>query len=189
MVSIGGLGSLRGPFVAALLIGVADTACKYWIPEFGAFFIYFATIAVLLVAPRGAVREGSMKLRPADMPPIHASGRSSGCPGWSRSLCYFAAPTYLPLGSYVLTMILFALSLDLILGYGGIVTLGHSAYFGTGAYVAGILAARLTGEPLMWPPRGNGCRRAARSADGDRHPAHARPRAAHAHARHCVPLL
>jgi branched-chain amino acid transport system permease protein len=63
-------------------------------------------------------------------------------------LCYFAAPTYLPLGSYVLTMILFALSLDLILGYGGIVTLGHSAYFGTGAYVAGILAARLTNEPL-----------------------------------------
>ena len=34
-------------------------------------------------------------------------------------------------------MILFALSLDLILGYGGIVTLGHSAYFGFGAYVAG----------------------------------------------------
>jgi len=64
-------------------------------------------------------------------------------------LCYFFAPSYLPLGSYVLTMIIFALSLDLILGYGGIVTLGHSAYFGTGAYVAGILAARLTGEPLV----------------------------------------
>ena len=64
-------------------------------------------------------------------------------------LCYFVAPTYLPLGSYVLTLILFALSLDLILGYGGIVTLGHSAYFGTGAYVAGIFAARVTGEPLL----------------------------------------
>ena len=64
-------------------------------------------------------------------------------------LCYFVAPSYLPLGSYVLTMIIFALSLDLILGYGGIITLGHSAYFGTGAYAAGILAARLTGEPLV----------------------------------------
>lgn len=63
-------------------------------------------------------------------------------------LCYFIAPTYLPLGSYVLTMIIFALSLDLILGYGGIVTLGHAAYFGTGAYVAGILAARVVSEPL-----------------------------------------
>ena len=64
-------------------------------------------------------------------------------------LCFFVAPTYLPLGSYVLTMIIFALSLDLILGYGGIITLGHSAYFGTGAYVAGIFALRVTGEPLL----------------------------------------
>jgi branched-chain amino acid transport system permease protein len=53
VVSIGGLGSLRGPFVAALLIGLADTACKYWIPEFGAFFIYFATIAALSWRPEG----------------------------------------------------------------------------------------------------------------------------------------
>ncbi len=64
-------------------------------------------------------------------------------------LCFFVAPTYLPLGSYVLTMIIFALSLDLILGYGGIITLGHSAYFGMGAYAAGIFAVRLTGEPLL----------------------------------------
>jgi branched-chain amino acid transport system permease protein len=53
VVAVGGLGSLRGPFVAALLIGVADTACKYWVPEFGAFFIFFATTAVLLWRPEG----------------------------------------------------------------------------------------------------------------------------------------
>ena len=53
VVAIGGLGSLRGPFVAALLIGVADTACKYWIPEFGAFLVYAATIAMLLWRPMG----------------------------------------------------------------------------------------------------------------------------------------
>jgi len=53
VVAVGGLGSLRGPFVAALLIGVADTACKYWIPEFGAFLIYAATIALLLWRPMG----------------------------------------------------------------------------------------------------------------------------------------
>ena len=45
-------------------------------------------------------------------------------------------------------MILFALSLDLVLGYAGIVTLGHSAFFGVGAYAAGIYAARVSGEPL-----------------------------------------
>jgi branched-chain amino acid transport system permease protein len=53
VVSIGGLGSLRGPFAAALLIGVTDTACKYWLPQFGAFFIYVATIGLLLWRPAG----------------------------------------------------------------------------------------------------------------------------------------
>ena len=53
VVSVGGLGSLRGPFVAALLIGVTDTACKYWLPQFGAFFIYAATIGLLLWRPAG----------------------------------------------------------------------------------------------------------------------------------------
>lgn len=62
--------------------------------------------------------------------------------------CYFTAPSYLPLGSFILIMILFALSLDLILGYAGIVTLGHAAYFGLGAYVSGILAVRFTASPL-----------------------------------------
>ena len=53
VVAVGGLGSLRGPFIAALLIGVADTACKYWVPELGAFLIYTATMAILLWRPMG----------------------------------------------------------------------------------------------------------------------------------------
>jgi len=53
VVAVGGLGSLRGPFIAALLIGIADTACKYWIPEFGAFLVYVATVGVLLWRPQG----------------------------------------------------------------------------------------------------------------------------------------
>ena len=53
VVSVGGLGNLRGPFVAALLIGITDTACKYWVPQFGAFFIYVATIGLLLWRPAG----------------------------------------------------------------------------------------------------------------------------------------
>ena len=69
---------------------------------------------------------------------------------WTESLpwvaaiaAFFLLPEYLSLGARVLTYILFALSLDLILGYAGIVTLGHAAFFGTGAYVTGILAAKL----------------------------------------------
>jgi branched-chain amino acid transport system permease protein len=61
---------------------------------------------------------------------------------------YFLFPTYLPLGAQILATTLFALSVDLILGYAGIVTLGHAASFGVGAYTAGILAVRGWGEPV-----------------------------------------
>jgi branched-chain amino acid transport system permease protein len=55
---------------------------------------------------------------------------------------FFALPEYLALGARILIYILFALSLDLILGYAGIITLGHSAFFGLGAYVAGCMSAK-----------------------------------------------
>ncbi|HZS67289.1 MAG TPA: branched-chain amino acid ABC transporter permease [Burkholderiales bacterium] len=55
---------------------------------------------------------------------------------------FFVLPEYLSLGARILTYILWALSLDLILGYAGIITLGHSAFFGLGAYTAGILGAK-----------------------------------------------
>jgi len=53
---------------------------------------------------------------------------------------YFAFPRYLGFGTDLLISILFALSLDLALGYAGIVTLGHAAFFGAGAYTVGMLA-------------------------------------------------
>ena len=76
---------------------------------------------------------------------------------WSEWLPWVAAgafflllPEYLSLGARILIFILFALSLDLILGYAGIVTLGHSAFFGLGAYTAGILSAKLgIHEPFL----------------------------------------
>ena len=60
----------------------------------------------------------------------------------------FLFPGHLVLGSQVLITALFALSLDLILGYAGIVSLGHAAMFGAGAYTAGLLARHGWGEPL-----------------------------------------
>jgi branched-chain amino acid transport system permease protein len=55
---------------------------------------------------------------------------------------FFAFPNHLVLGSQVLIVGLMALSLDLILGYAGIVSLGQAAFFGFGAYAAGLLATR-----------------------------------------------
>lgn len=62
---------------------------------------------------------------------------------------YFVFPDYLALGAQVLATILFGLSLDLVLGYAGIVTLGHAAFYGMGAYTAGYLAAHGMGAPVV----------------------------------------
>jgi branched-chain amino acid transport system permease protein len=53
VVAVGGLGSVRGAFVAALILGVIDNAGKYLWPEGGAFFIYAVTVALLLAKPAG----------------------------------------------------------------------------------------------------------------------------------------
>jgi branched-chain amino acid transport system permease protein len=63
-------------------------------------------------------------------------------------VCFFAFPTYRVLGSQILITGLFAVSLDLIMGYAGIVSLGHAAFFGIGAYTAGLLAVHGWHEPI-----------------------------------------
>jgi len=69
---------------------------------------------------------------------------------WALALLvYVVAGGYLSLGTHALIMILFALSLDLALGQAGIITLGHAAFFGFGAYAAGIFATHLSNDPLL----------------------------------------
>jgi branched-chain amino acid transport system permease protein len=68
---------------------------------------------------------------------------------WLCTLLPFVlAPDYLSLASQIAITALFALSLDLILGYAGIVSLGHAAFFGAGAYTAGLIAKHYWTEPL-----------------------------------------
>jgi branched-chain amino acid transport system permease protein len=68
---------------------------------------------------------------------------------WAATLLPFVlAPSYLSLASQIAITALFALSLDLILGYAGIVSLGHAAFFGVGAYTAGLVAKHYLAEPL-----------------------------------------
>jgi branched-chain amino acid transport system permease protein len=63
-------------------------------------------------------------------------------------LPFVVTPNYLSLASQIAITALFALSLDLILGYAGIVSLGHAAFFGVGAYTAGLLSKHYWGEPV-----------------------------------------
>jgi branched-chain amino acid transport system permease protein len=59
VVAVGGLGSLKGSFYAALMLGVVDTFGRYFIPAAGAFIIYFAVVALLLWRPRGVFARGT----------------------------------------------------------------------------------------------------------------------------------
>ena len=62
VVSVGGTTTLTGPLLAALLLGVADVAGKYYIPKLGAFVVYTLMIVILLVRPQGLfARAGSGK--------------------------------------------------------------------------------------------------------------------------------
>ena len=69
---------------------------------------------------------------------------------WLATLLPFVlAPDYLVLASQIAVSALFALSLDLILGYAGIVSLGHAAFFGFGAYSAALFAKDVMPDPLV----------------------------------------
>ena len=59
VVTVGGTSSITGPFVAALLLGIADVAGKYYVPQLGAFIIYAVMVLVLIFRPHGLfAREG-----------------------------------------------------------------------------------------------------------------------------------
>ena len=53
VVAVGGLGNIKGPFVAALAIGLSDTACRYFLPEAGSIFVFAFVFVVLIWRPNG----------------------------------------------------------------------------------------------------------------------------------------
>ncbi|MCC6947412.1 MAG: branched-chain amino acid ABC transporter permease [Bradyrhizobiaceae bacterium] len=56
VVAVGGLGDIKAPFLAAILIGLADTACRYFLPEVGAIFIFAFVFVVLIWLPAGIMQ-------------------------------------------------------------------------------------------------------------------------------------
>ena len=81
----------------------------------------------------------------------HARWRASEVAFWILAFsCAFLFPSRYLIMTDILRLALFALSLDLILGYAGIVSLGHAAFFGVGAYCAGLLALHgIITEPVI----------------------------------------
>ncbi|GAA5233279.1 branched-chain amino acid ABC transporter permease [Verticiella sediminum] len=84
--------------------------------------------------------------------------------GWELALWVLAPlvvtllfPGYFVLASQIAAVGLFALSLDLLIGYAGLLSLGHAAFFGVGAYTAGILSVQGWGEPITGLLAGGVC--------------------------------
>ncbi len=149
IVAVGGHGSLKGSFYAALLLGIVDTFGRYYVPALGAFTIYLVVVVLLLWRPVWRVRAGSCVMDDAmhmrattvrDAFSRHKLSWLDALPWVAVLVAYVVFPTYLPLGTQVMIAIIFALALDLALGYGGVASLGHAAFFGIGAYAAGLWA-------------------------------------------------
>jgi branched-chain amino acid transport system permease protein len=159
VVAVGGTTTITGPLAASLLLGIADVAGKYYVPKLGAFIIYCLMIAILYVRPQGLfARAGSAA--PSSPPASFGGGlgsplRIAACwRGYEIAVWVVAVlalvlfPRQAALWNEIAILALFAVSLDLILGYGGIVSLGHAAFFGAGCYAAALVGKHFFHDPV-----------------------------------------
>lgn len=89
-----------------------------------------------------------VRVLPAGALPYHRITPMDVLPWVVALAAFFMFDTYLSLGAQILLMVVFGLSLDLALGFAGINTLGHAAFFGVGAYTAGWYSLHVSPEPL-----------------------------------------
>ena len=118
VVAVGGTSSITGPLLAALLLGIADVAGKYYIPKLGAFIVYSLMIAILIWRPQGLfVRTGRHEVMQSAerMPcsPLAAGVPGSRCCGWPRSPRRCCCRAHALIVNEIAIVALFAVSLDL----------------------------------------------------------------------------
>lgn len=165
VVVIGGLGSIPGAFVAALLIGEINAFGVLWFPKLSLVLVFLVMAAVLTLRPYGLLGRPEAPQRSSafalETPLRHAGARERTA--WLiTAACLVIAPVFC--GDYQLVLLiecvifgLFALSLAFIMHLGGLVSFGHAAYFGLGAYaVAWVMTqggmgaiAALVAAPLL----------------------------------------
>ena len=141
---VGGLGSLGGAFLAAILIGVAKAFCIGLGVSKLTLVVEFVIMGVVLVLrPYGLLgKPPSMPRAVGDAPPPLRP------PRWPIAAAWIVLFLLVPLiaDRYVTVLLtdiicfaLFAVSLHFIMGPAGMVSFGHAAYFGLGAYAAALL--------------------------------------------------
>ncbi|HLX80180.1 MAG TPA: ABC transporter permease [Burkholderiales bacterium] len=150
VVVVGGLGSIPGAFLAALLIAEIKSFCIGLGFSQATLVVEFIVMAaVLVVRPRGLLGQAQALARnpgitEASLEPPERKFLAAGSALLVvLALVPIASPGYtLVLLEDILVFALFAVSLHFIMGPGGLYSFGHAAFFGLGAYAAGILLLR-----------------------------------------------
>ncbi len=148
VVVTGGLGSIGGAFVAALLIGLVHAFGTVWFPQLTLVMVFLTMAVVLVFRPQG-LRGMAVQLG-ADVPREAAQKFRGLGLGWGRSsiavavfglLCAWAwsgGPYWQALAADALILMIFGISLQSMMALGGLVSFGHAAFFALGAYGAAL---------------------------------------------------
>lgn len=168
VVVVGGMGSLSGAFLAALLIAAVKALCvalgTLTVGDISIAFskltlvVEFLVMAVVLIwRPWGLCGKPQANQRgPGELDlPLQAASRWQRRAGWLLCLLLIVLPLLSQQFPYltvllveILIAILFAVSLHFIMGPGGMYSFGHAAYFGVGAYAAALVLLRLH-QPML----------------------------------------
>jgi branched-chain amino acid transport system permease protein len=151
VVVVGGLGSVPGAYVAALLIGELQAFGIVLFPRITLVLVFLVMAVVLVARPHGLLGRPEAAPEPDDGPPLAPAAMPP-----ALVLAALLAAALLPLGGdYALIvgtegliLALFAASLHFLLATGGLVSFGHAAFFGLGAYGAA-LAVRSAGVSMI----------------------------------------
>ncbi len=153
VVVVGGMGSVTGAFLASLLISVLQAFGIVFIPKATPALVFVIMAAVLVVRPHGllgraapqAASVGAATLvRPAS-PGLRRLGATAL--GLAVAAAFLAPPYVLTILTEAAVAVLFAASLHFMMGPGGLPSFGHAAWFGIGAYAAG-LGAKMLEAPM-----------------------------------------
>jgi branched-chain amino acid transport system permease protein len=147
IVVIGGMGSIAGAFLAAVLIAELNVFGILIFPEITLVLMFLVMAVILVVRPWGLLGKPEFVSRaPGDAPemPYRPADRRLKLLGAGVLIALLAVPLLgdeflMVLLIDVIVVALFATSLHFIMGPGGMVTFGHAAYFGLGAYGAGLV--------------------------------------------------
>ena len=148
VVVIGGMGSLPGAYIAAVLISVLNVFGVAYLPESTLVLMFVVMAVVLMIRPYGLLGREEVAGEHGQVgepePPIKPAGPRTRLAVAFLILVLALLPVYgsnfhVVLATDIIIFCLFAASLHFILGLGGLVSFGHAAFFGGGAYVAALL--------------------------------------------------